>query len=82
MFKSLYLNSVKLNRLRMYFLVMPIKIKMLKQSRLSLSMVICGTTKASNLVNDHSKRGNTGLVNGFNLFSKSKWLLSKGFCCV
>lgn len=40
-------------------------------------MVIRVTTKASNLVNDHSKEENTALVNGFNLFCKSKWLLSK-----
>ena len=40
-------------------------------------MVFCVTTKASNLVNDYSKEENTALVNGFNLFCKSKWLLSK-----
>lgn len=69
MFKSLYLNSTKLYSLRMYVLIMAIKIKMLNcTSRLSLNMVFCVAPNTSNLVNNHSEGENIGLVNGFNLF--------------
>lgn len=48
---------------------MPIKIQMLNsRSTLRLNVVICVTTKASNLVNDYGKGENTGLVDKFNLF--------------